>query len=155
MDDSENGKDNETKDISLEYLERNSSNNSTINNIKNENNKALSIYENKNELHKEIDNLKTVKIDSSNSNNKFIIPQELKKTYMITIILTITGIALTICGIIKALIIKKIGRGLMFWILAILVLIPGGFYSIQFYRARHCEREYERQEILDSIPKLQ
>ena len=43
----------------------------------------------------------------------------------------------------------------MFWILAILVLIPGGFYSIQFYRARNCEREYERQEILETIPKLQ
>ena len=153
MDDSETGKDNETKDSSLEYLERNSSKNSTINNIKNENNKTLSIYQNKNELNN--DNLKTVKIDASNSNNKFIIPQELKKTYMITIILTITGIVLIICGIIKALIIKKIGGGLMFWILAILVLIPGGFYSIQFYRARHCEREYERQEILDSIPKLQ
>ena len=155
MEISEKDKDNETKESSLDYIEQNSSKNSNLSNIQNTDNKTLSIYENNNSFQKSAENLKTVKIDNGNFNNKFTIPQELKKTYMITIILTITGIILTICGIIKAIIIKKIGGGLMFWILAILVLIPGGFYSFQFYRARHCEREYERQEILDSIPKLQ
>ena len=43
---------------------------------------------------------------------------------------------------------------IMFWILAFLVLIPGGFYSYQFYKAKTSQKEYERQEIFDSIPKL-
>ena len=155
MDNSENNKINETKEKSVENIKENSSNNSDLNIIKNEDNKISSISKKKNKSKNEFENLKEFNIENINSNNKFIIPPELKKTYTITIFLTITGIILIISGIIKALIVKKFRDGLMFWILAILVLIPGGFYSIQFYRARNCEREYERQEILETIPKLQ
>ena len=155
MDNSENNKINETKEKSVENIKENSSNNSDLNIIKNEDNKISSISKKKNKSKNEFENLKEFNIENINSNNKFIIPPELKKTYTITKFLTITGIILIISGIIKALIVKKFRDGLMFWILAILVLIPGGFYSIQFYRARNCEREYERQEILETIPKLQ
>ena len=83
-----------------------------------------------------------------------MIPLELKKTFRLTIALTVTGIILFLCGILKAIIIKKILGGIFFWILASLVLIPGGFYSYQFYKAKAAQKEYERQEILDSIPKI-
>ena len=58
-------------------------------------------------------------------------------------------------GILQSIITRRVLGGMMFWILSILLLIPGGFYSIQFYRAKNAKKNYERQEILDSIPKLQ
>ena len=154
MKEPENNDNNETKENSLEYLEEGNSNNSDLNSPKNEDN-ILQIKETKNKNLNEIENLKNVKMENSNINNEFIIPPELKKTYKITILLTITGIILILSGITKAIIIKRISGGIMFWILAILVLIPGGFYSYQFYKAKTSKREYERQEIFDSIPKLQ
>ena len=154
MDNSEINK-KDIKNTSIDYLEEGHTN-STINNLKNGDNNIISINETKDKIQNEVENLKTVKIENSNnmSNNEFTIPPELKKTYRMTIILTITGIILILCGIIKAVIMKRISGGIMFWILSILVLIPGGFYSYQFYRAKKTNREYERQEIFDSIPKL-
>ena len=147
MDNSENGNTSETKSNSIEYLEKGRKNISDLNKKKNENKK----------FHNEIENLKIMKMENNNNNmnNSFTIPPELKKTYIMTVFLTITGIILIFCGIIRAVIIKRIAGGVMFWILAILVLIPGGFYSLQFCRAKYSQRDYERQEILDSIPKLQ
>ena len=155
MDNSEINK-KDIKNTSKDYFEEEQSN-STINNSKNGYNNILSINETKDKLQNDVDNLKIVKIENSNniSNNEFTIPPELKKTYRMTIILTITGIILILCGIIKAVIMKRISGGIMFWILSILVLIPGGFYSYQFYRAKTTNKEYERQEIFDSIPRLQ
>ena len=49
----------------------------------------------------------------------------------------------------------NIFEGFFFWILSILVLIPGGYYSFQFYKAKRAKSETERKEILDKIPKLQ
>ena len=155
MDNSEINK-KDIKNTSKDYFEEDQSN-SSINNSKNGDNNILSINETKDKLQNDVDNLKTVKIENSNniSNNDFTIPPELKKTYRMTIILTITGIILILCGIIKAVIMKRISGGIIFWILSILVLIPGGFYSYQFYRAKTTNKEYERQEIFDSIPRLQ
>ena len=152
MKESEKNSTSETKSNSIEYLEDNS-NISNLNKDRNENNNIISVNETKNNFQNE--NLKTVTIENSNNSiNEFIIPQELKKTFRFTIILTITGIILIICGITKSIITNKVLGGLMFWILAILVLIPGGFYSYQFCKARQTQKEYERQEIFDSIPKL-
>ena len=149
MENSENNNSNETKTNSMEDLEEGKSKFSDLNSNNNENKMK------NNKFHNEIENLKTMKMENNNNmNNVFIIPQDLKKTFIITIILTITGIILIFCGIIKAVIIKRISGGVMFWILAILVLIPGGFYSFQFCRAKYAQRDYERQDILDSIPKL-
>lgn len=148
---------NDSKSDSIDYLEERNSNISTINSEKVEDNNILT-KESQNNFQKDLDNLERVKIENGINNpnmNEFIIPQELKKTYKMTILLTITGIILIFCGIIKAVINNKFGGGIMFWILAILVLIPGGFYSYQFFKAKIAKNQYERQEIFDSLPKLQ
>ena len=140
------------KDISntKEYLENDNSNFSEINIITNDNNNFEFENKNKNKFKNEIETLKNNK-----SNDEFVIPPELQKTFRMTTILTIVGIVLILVGIFQSIITGRVLGGLMFWILSILVLIPGGFYSIQFYRAKTALKNYERQEILDSIPKLQ
>ena len=147
---------NDSKSDSIDYLEERNSNISTINSEKIEDNNNLSTKESKKNFQKDIDNLRSVKIENgiNNTNNEFVIPQDLKKTYKMTLLLTITGIILILCGIIKAVLNKKFGGGVMFWILAILVLIPGGFYSYQFFKAKISKNQYERQEIFDTIPRL-
>ena len=50
---------------------------------------------------------------------------------------------------------NNIFEGFFFWILSLLILIPGGYYSCQFYKAKRAKTETERKEILDRIPKLQ
>ena len=147
---------NDSKSNTIDYLEERNSNISTINSEKIEDNNNLSTKESKKNFQKDIDNLRSVKIENgiNNTNNEFVIPQDLKKTYKMTLLLTITGIILILCGIIKAVLNKKFGGGVMFWILAILVLIPGGFYSYQFFKAKMSKNQYERQEIFDTIPRL-
>jgi len=86
--------------------------------------------------------------------NKFKIPKQLKKTFIIVLILAILGITLIICGFIKAISDATPGGGIMFWVLGTVVMIPGGFYSYQFYRAKKAKEEYRRQDILDNIPQL-
>ena len=85
---------------------------------------------------------------------KFRIPRELKKTFIIVMILATLGVALIICGFIKAISDATPGGGIMFWVLGTVVLIPGGFYSYQFYKAKKAKEEYRRQDILDNIPQL-
>ena len=147
---------NDSKSNTIDYLEERNSNISTINSEKIEDNNILSTKESKKNFQKDIDNLRSVKIENgiNNTNNEFVIPQDLKKTYKMTLLLTITGIILILCGIIKAVLNKKFGGGVMFWILAILVLIPGGFYSYQFFKAKISKNQYEKQEIFDTIPRL-
>ena len=147
---------NDSKSNTIDYLEERNSNISTINSENIEDNNILSTKESKKNFQKDIDNLRSVKIENgiNNTNNEFVIPQDLKKTYKMTLLLTITGIILILCGIIKAVLNKKFGGGVMFWILAILVLIPGGFYSYQFFKAKISKNQYERQEIFDTIPRL-
>jgi len=94
-----------------------------------------------------------IEMDIKNK-NKFKIPKELKKTFIIVLILAILGIVLIICGFIKAISDATPGGGIMFWVLGIVVMIPGGFYSYQFYKAKKAKEEYRRQDILDNIPQL-
>ena len=94
-----------------------------------------------------------IEVDIKNK-NKFKIPKELKKTFIIVLILAILGIVLIICGFIKAISDATPGGGIMFWVLGIVVMIPGGFYSYQFYKAKKAKEEYRRQDILDNIPQL-
>ena len=85
---------------------------------------------------------------------KFKIPPELKKTFIIVMILAVLGVTLIICGFIKAISDATPGGGIMFWVLGTVVIIPGGFYSYQFYKAKKAKEEYRRQDILDNIPQL-
>ena len=98
------------------------------------------------------ENLETGSND--NHKEKFKIPKELKKTFIIVLVLAILGITLIICGFIKAISDATPGGGIMFWVLGTVVLIPGGFYSYQFYKAKKAKQEYRRQDILDNIPQL-
>lgn len=85
---------------------------------------------------------------------KFRIPKELKKTYIIVLILAFLGIILIICGCIKAISEHTPGGGLMFWLLGSIVITPGGFYSYQFYKAKNTKQKLARKRILDNIPQL-
>ena len=85
---------------------------------------------------------------------KFKVPPELKKTFIITLILAILGVILIICGCIKAISDHTPGGGIMFWVLGGIVIIPGGFYSFQFYMAKTAKQKYRRKIILDNIPRL-
>ena len=99
-------------------------------------------------IHNNIDNLET------QGNEKFKVPPELKKTFIVTMILAVLGIALIICGCIKAISDATPGGGIMFWVLGSVVIIPGGFYSYQFYKAKKAKEIHRRQDILDNIPQL-
>ena len=149
--------DNKDNSNTKEYLENDNSNFSEINIITNENNNnGEKRNRNRNKFKNEIEKLNNNKSNDSNDlNDEFTIPPELHKTFIMTSILTIVGIILILVGILQSVITGRVLGGIMFWILSILVLIPGGFYSFQFYRAKNAQKYYERQEILDSIPKLQ
>ena len=85
---------------------------------------------------------------------KFKVPPNLKKTFIVTMILAGLGIILIILGFINAIADATPGGGIMFWILGTIVIIPGGYYSYQFYKAKKATDEYVRQDILDNIPEL-
>ena len=114
-----------------------------------------------NKLDKNIDsNIKTqmmkkIRLRGIKQNiEEFRLPPELKKTYILTLALAILGIILIICGFIKAISDRTPGGGIMFWVLGSIVIIPGGFYLYQFYKAKHAKLNNERKLILDNIPQL-
>lgn len=80
------------------------------------------------------------------------IPSNLKKTLYLTIFLLIIGIFLVIIGTIIALHSSNIQDSFSYYILSILCLIPGVYYTIQFLRAKKEQDEEYRREILDDIP---
>ena len=100
-----------------------------------------------------IDNNNTTHNNFKNE-NKFIIPPTLKKTFFVSITLLLVGIVLIILGFIQSISTATPGGGIMFWVLGGIVLIPGGFYSFLFYKAKRTTDEYERDEIFSQIPEL-
>jgi hypothetical protein len=90
----------------------------------------------------------------NNQISKFKVPQKLKKTFIVSLILAGLGIILIILGFINAIADATPGGGIMFWVLGTIVIIPGGYYSYQFYKAKKTTDEYKRQDILDNIPEL-
>ena len=82
------------------------------------------------------------------------IPTRLKKTFYLSLSLVITGICLMVFGILKAVESTNIEDAFAFWILSFLCLIPGVYYSIQFFRAKRESNEDYRRGILDDIPTL-
>ena len=95
----------------------------------------------------------------NNDNNiifptKFKIPLRLKKTFIVSLILAGLGVVLIMLGFINAIADATPGGGIMFWVLGAIVIIPGGYYSYQFYKAKKTTDEYKRQDILDNIPEL-
>ena len=95
----------------------------------------------------------------NNDNNiifptKFKIPLRLKKTFIVSLILAGLGVVLIILGFINAIADATPGGEIIFWVLGAIVIIPGGYYSYQFYKAKKTTDEYKRQDILDNIPEL-
>jgi len=82
------------------------------------------------------------------------IPSKLKKTFYLSICLVIIGIGLLVAGIIQATSSTSIQDSFALWILAILCLIPGIYYSVQFIRAKRENDVDYRRDILDDIPTL-
>ncbi len=139
---------------------------SSINNRKNNNdlieNDEINIEEKK-KYKNEKEQLKQNQIDIEQHQNyniestqieKFKVPPNLKKTFIVTMILAGLGIILIILGFINAIADATPGGGIMFWVLGAIVIIPGGYYSYQFYKAKKTTDEYKRQDILDNIPEL-
>ena len=139
----------------MKYIDINISTNSEKGNASSE----INIVKNQNEkiFPQEIttDTNIDIRINQPKKLPKFKIPENLQRTFKIIIILTIIGILLFFCGVAKAIVKKNIFEGIFFWILAILVLIPGVFYCFQFIKAKRAKTEFQRNEILDQIPKLQ
>jgi len=85
---------------------------------------------------------------------KFKVPPSLKKTFLCSMGLFMVGITLIILGCIEEVAEADPGKGITFWVLGSIVLIPGGYYTYQFYKAKKARTYDERQEILDEIPEL-
>ena len=133
-------KKNEKDELKVNPIEIEIVNNNNKNNNININRENLPNNENNDSLNNQI--------------SKFKVPQKLKKTFIVTIILAGLGIILIILGFINAIADATPGGGIMFWVLGTIVIIPGGYYSYQFYRAKKTTDEYKRQDILDNIPEL-
>ncbi|MCQ2816554.1 MAG: transmembrane domain-containing protein [archaeon] len=85
---------------------------------------------------------------------KLKVPPRLFKTFIVTTILALLGIVLIILGCIEEIAEKTPGRGIMFWVLGGIVIIPGGYYSYQFYKAKTAKNEFQRDDIFEDIPEL-
>ena len=85
---------------------------------------------------------------------KFQVPSNLKKTFIFSTVLFIVGTILIVLGFIEDVAAADPGKGITFWVLGGIILIPGGYYSYQFYRAKKTLDMNERDEILDNIPEL-
>jgi len=82
------------------------------------------------------------------------IPERLKRSFIMSIIFVLIGIGLLVAGIIKAILSDDIQSSLPYWILSVICLIPGLFYSIQFLRAKLEKNIEYRRNIIDNIPEL-
>lgn len=86
--------------------------------------------------------------------DKLKVPPRLFKTFIITMILALVGVVLIILGCIQSIAEHTPGKGIMFWVLGGVVIIPGGFYSYQFFKAKRAKDDYQREDIFDNIPEL-
>jgi hypothetical protein len=85
---------------------------------------------------------------------KFKVPSNLKKTFICSLTLFLIGSILIILGCIQQVAAADPGKGITFWVLGSIVMIPGGYYSYQFYKAKKARNEEERNDILENIPEL-
>lgn len=85
---------------------------------------------------------------------KFEVPSHLKKTFICSMVLFFLGLSLFILGFIQQVAAADPGKGITFWTLGGIVMIPGGYYSYQFYRAKKSRNMDDRDNILNDIPEL-
>lgn len=82
------------------------------------------------------------------------IPEQLKKTFFLSVSLFVIGTILIIIGLLNSLIKKSIKEGITFWVLGLIVFTPGGYYTYLFYQFKKANNLYDREAILSQIPEL-
>lgn len=109
---------------------------------------------NNNRLSFELKCEESIDKDLRMADQRFEVPQNLKKTFICSLILFIVGATLIGIGFIQDVAAADPGKGITFWTLGGIVMIPGGYYSYQFYKAKKSKDEQERDDILSEIPEL-
>mmetsp|Transcript_9428 Transcript_9428/g.9758 ORF Transcript_9428/g.9758 Transcript_9428/m.9758 type:complete len:158 (+) Transcript_9428:2-475(+) len=84
---------------------------------------------------------------------EFIIPQNLKKTFYMTMFLFCLGAILIGLGFIEEIKEHAFGVSVSMWTLGGIAFIPGGYYAYKFYQAYKSQGE-EREDILAQIPEI-
>lgn len=84
----------------------------------------------------------------------FHLPRKLKRTFCCVISLLVLGIILFIIGVLKVTYFNSLEEGIPFFVIGLIVLVPGVFYTYQFFKARFIEDVDERHEIFSDIPQL-
>jgi hypothetical protein len=85
---------------------------------------------------------------------KFKVPAALWRTFVCSLTLFILGCTLIGIGFIDSVREADPGKGITFWTIGSIVLIPGGYYTYQFWRARRSLSDDEREDIFNEIPEL-
>ena len=91
-------------------------------------------------------------VKKNEETSSFTIPDNLKKTFYLSLSLFIIGLIMIIIGFFSQSKYFEPEKALPFWILGLIVIIPGGFYSFQFCKAITSQSEDKRLEILNQIP---
>lgn len=86
--------------------------------------------------------------------DKFQVPTHLKRTFICTLVLFFIGLILFILGFIQQISAADPAVGITFHVLGAIVMIPGGYYTYKFYKAKKARSLDERDEILEDIPEL-
>ncbi len=158
-----NTKDNETEQpvkidsINIEENQNNNNNKSEIeyNSVNKNTNNSNITRNNNNRLSLDMQNSEeSIDKDLRNPEEKFHVPDNLKKTFLCSLVLFIIGATLIGIGFIQDVAAADPGKGITFWTLGGIVMIPGGYYSYQFYKARKTKDVQEREDILNDIPEL-
>lgn len=77
-----------------------------------------------------------------------------KQTLFCAISLFLSGVLLVILGFIEEITDVDPTKGIAFWVLGSLVLIPGVYYSFKFYQAYRAPTAVERMRVLRDIPNF-
>ena len=84
----------------------------------------------------------------------FIIPNNLQRSLLIILSVTVLGAFIIALGFFRLLTQMGIIGPIILFVLGILIIIPSGYYAFRFYRAKLAKSAYARKEILDSIPRI-
>lgn len=77
------------------------------------------------------------------------------KPLIAAILLLLCGIVLTIMGFVEEFTnFEEPSRGIAFWVLGSLTLIPGIYFTFQFYKAYRAKTPAERMTVLRNIPEV-
>ena len=130
--------------------------------------KSLKTKKDKKSKVKEMDNNINVKNDKGKKSGEeapnetgtvgeteyLMIPDTMIRSLTVILFSLILGIILILLGIVKLTTEWGIINGNILLFLGFVVTVPGGYYGYQFYKAKSASSDYERKEILDSIPRV-